>query len=72
MNCSICNSPLHIIDLKYETELDSTDIYAVMKLVCVNNNYETNKNGETIPCLNYAGKDLNHPKIIAKTIRNKV
>jgi hypothetical protein len=60
MNCPSCGDVARIAKSKFESPVDTTDVYSVMIMVCVNPdcaNYETN---------------LESPSKIVDTIRNKV
>jgi hypothetical protein len=61
MQCPECNQPLMVANSKYESEQGSTEVYNVLKMVCVNPK-----------CSNYAGTNLNEPLKVAATVRNKV
>lgn len=60
MLCSQCNSPLKIAGSKFESSVDSTDVYSVLTMVCINPK-----------CPDYSGADLNNP-LKSTTVRNKV
>lgn len=61
MQCPQCKAPLMVAKSEYKSEVDSTDVYNVLTMVCINPK-----------CDNYAGKDLKKPLKIAETVRNKV
>ena len=50
-----------VANSKYESPEGTTDVYNVLTMVCINPK-----------CDNYSGTDLNHPKMVAATIQNKV
>lgn len=65
-HCDLCGAELQISDSKFmatgDTSPDTpTEIFVELTLCCPN-----------IKCKNYAGADLNKPKKVAKTKRNKV
>jgi hypothetical protein len=51
---------MKIADSKLESPIDSTDVYSVLKMVCINPK-----------CPNYCGLDLNNPKMYTE-VKNKV
>ena len=59
--CPLCNSDLQIADSRLKSEEGSTDIYSELDMVCIDSR-----------CPNYSGKDLNNPKTVVETVRNKV
>jgi len=61
VKCSECQKPLMVANSKYESPEGTTDVYNVLTMVCINPK-----------CDNYSGTDLNHPKMVAATIQNKV
>ncbi len=61
MTCKICSQPLMVSSSRFESEEGTTDVYQVMTLVCINPK-----------CADYSGTDLNNPKTIAETVKNKV
>lgn len=61
MECPSCKNQLMVAGSKYSSSLDSTDVFSELVLVCINPK-----------CANYAGADLNKPKKIATTVKNKV
>jgi hypothetical protein len=61
MQCPECNQPLMVANSKFESATDSTDVYSVLTMVCVNPK-----------CPNFAGPNLNEPLKVAQVVRNKV
>lgn len=61
MKCKQCDFDLMIAKSDFKSELNSTDVFSVQTLVCVNPN-----------CSFYAGKDLSDPLHIAETISTKI
>lgn len=61
MKCPHCNRDLNIANNRMESEENSTDVFSVQSLVCINPQ-----------CVAYAGKDLNNPRNIVEVVRNKV
>jgi len=61
MECPQCKQSLMVAHSKYKSNKDSEDVINELTLVCINPK-----------CLNYCGTDLNKPKKIAKTVKNKV
>lgn len=70
MLCPECGSNLMIAKSKYVTEVDSTDIYSELTMVCINSAVDPVK--KTHVCSLYCGPNLNKPLKIAATVRNKV
>ena len=66
--CPICKSPLRVLGGSYESPKDSTDVFSIIKLGCLNDS-EPSNNHE--PCANYVGGDNPDPKLIT-TIKNKI
>lgn len=60
MECKECHSDLKIADSKLESDVGSTDVYSVLKMVYINPK-----------CSNYCGLDLNNPTKY-EPVRNKV
>jgi hypothetical protein len=58
--CPLCSSDLQIAKSRLTTEVGSTDIYSELDMVCIDPR-----------CKNYSGTDLDNPKTIVETIRNK-
>jgi hypothetical protein len=48
MKCEKCGGKMMIAESKFVTEIDSTDVYNEMKMVCINPK-----------CDDYGGRDLN-------------
>lgn len=48
MKCDKCGGKMMIAESKFVTEVDSTDVYNEMKMVCINPK-----------CDDYGGRDLN-------------
>ena len=61
MKCKSCDNDLMVANLKMVSERDSTDVFQEQQLICINPK-----------CSCYAGRDLDNPKMIVETIRNKV
>lgn len=61
MECSQCKAPLMISNSQYSSAKDSEDVHVNLTMVCVNPK-----------CGNYCGTDLNKPRKVAATVRNKV
>lgn len=61
MKCTVCDVNLFIASNKTYSPISETKIYSEQTLVCTNPKCEL-----------YAGKDLNNPLHIAKTITNTV
>lgn len=61
MQCPQCQADLVICNSKLVSEVGSTDVYSVLTMICVNTK-----------CPNYAGTDLNNPRKVTETVRNKV
>lgn len=61
MECPECRSPLMVANSKFESAENSTDVYSVLTMVCVNPK-----------CGTYAGTNLNEPLKVAAVVRNKV
>ncbi len=59
--CPACNSPLQIAGSRFISDEGSTDVYQELALVCANPK-----------CNNFCGRDLNDPKTVVETVRNKV
>lgn len=60
MKCKVCNSEMMIGGSKLVSDIDSTDVYSELKMVCINPR-----------CPNYGGTDLNKATKY-ETVRNKV
>lgn len=60
MKCAQCNEDMMIAGSKFISEVDSTDVYTELKLVCVNPK-----------CPSYAGTDLTNATVYT-SVRNKV
>lgn len=60
MKCEKCGGKMMIAESKYVTEIDSTDVYNEMKMVCINPK-----------CDDYGGRDLNKASKF-QTLRRKV
>ena len=66
--CPICNTHLQVIGSAYESLKNSTDVFSIIQLGCMNNS-EPSNNHE--PCPNYVGgKDPDPLKITH--VKNKV
>lgn len=61
MKCTQCQNDLIVANMKFISDKDSSDVFQEQQLVCINPK-----------CVNYAGRNLNKPKMISETIRNKV
>jgi hypothetical protein len=61
MECKLCKENLMVSENKFESDINTTEVYSVMKLVCTNPK-----------CDGYCGTDLNKPIKVAETVRNKV
>lgn len=61
MECPQCHNPLMISNSKLVSDINSTDVYSELTMVCVNPK-----------CPNYVGTNLNNPLKVIETIRNKV
>lgn len=61
MECPECQQSLMVASSKYESDKDSTEVYSVLTMVCINPK-----------CDNYSGPNLNEPKKIANVVRKKV
>lgn len=70
MECPECRSPLMVANSKFESEANSTDVYSVLTMVCVNSKIDPIK--RTQVCSLYCGLDLNNPLKVAAVVRNKV
>ena len=66
--CPICNTPLQVIGSAYESPKDSTDVFSIIRLGCMNNS-EPSNNRE--PCPNYVGGEYANPLLIT-TIKNQI
>jgi hypothetical protein len=60
MNCPSCDSSTRIASSKFESPVDTVDVYSVMIMVCVNPD-----------CKDFEA-NLETPSRIVETIRNKV
>jgi len=60
VKCKYCDGNLVIADSKLVSEVDTTDVYSELKMVCINPK-----------CPNYGGTDLNKATKY-ETVRNKV
>lgn len=60
MKCKQCASDMKIAGSKLVSEIDTTDVFSELKMVCINPK-----------CPNYCGKDLNKATKF-ETVRNKV
>ncbi len=60
MKCEKCGGKMVIAGSKFVTEIDSTDVYNEMKMVCINPK-----------CDDYGGQDLNKATKF-QTLRRKV
>jgi len=61
MKCEYCERDLYVGPTKMESELETTTVTCVQKMLCTNTECEI-----------YAGTDLTNPLQIAKTIRTEV
>lgn len=64
--CPLCSNDLFIAGSKFDAKNDNlpiipTKIFSVLTMVCINPN-----------CPNFAGSDLNNPKVVVNTIWNQV
>jgi hypothetical protein len=60
MNCPSCGASTRIASSKFESAVDTTDVYSVMIMVCVNPECKDHES------------NLESPSKIVETIRNKV
>ena len=66
--CPICKTPLQVIGSAYESPKDSTDVFSIIRLGCMNDS-EPSNNRE--PCPNYVGGK--NPDLLKIThVKNKV
>ena len=70
MKCPECGSNLIIANSKMVSEVDSTEVFNELTMVCINSRIDPVKKAPV--CSLYAGKDLSNPLKVAATIRNKV
>lgn len=70
MKCPECGSNLIIANSKMVSEVDSTEVFNELTMVCINSRIDPVK--KTYVCSLYAGPDLNNPLKVAGTVRNKV
>lgn len=61
MKCDYCNQDLRVSKVKPESDIDSTDVYIIHTLVCVNPD-----------CVMYAGTNLSNPLKVSKVLKTKV
>lgn len=59
--CPECQYDLMISDSGFESDVGSTDVFSVLKLVCINPK-----------CSSFIGQNLNNPDKVVKVVRNKV
>ena len=70
MECPECKAPLMVANSKFESDVDSTDVYSVLTMVCVNSKFDPVKKAWV--CSLYCGPNLNQPLKVAAVVRNKV
>lgn len=70
MTCPECGQPLKIANSRLESEKDSTDVYSVFTMVCVNSKIDPLTRKQV--CSMFCGPDLNNPRKVAKVVRRKV
>lgn len=70
MKCPECGSNLIIANSKMVSEVDSTEVFNELTMVCINSRVDPVK--KAYVCSLYAGPDLNNPLKVAGTVRNKV
>jgi len=61
VNCPECKAPLQVANSRFESPEDSTDVFSVLTMVCVNPK-----------CPNFAGTNLNEPTKIVEVLKRKV
>lgn len=61
MKCDLCGCDLRIGKVEFTSEKDSTDVFSVQPLICVNPD-----------CNNYGGTDLTNPTKVSKSFESKV
>ena len=66
--CPICNSPLQVIGSAYESPKDSTDVFSIIQLGCMNDSEPSNNHK---PCPNYVG-GVNPDPLLITHVKNKV
>lgn len=70
MECPECGAPLQISHSEYKSDPGNTEVYVELTMVCVNSAIDASTKQQV--CSLYCGPDLNNPRQVAATVRNKV